>query len=112
VELINPATGQPFTAGEAQPPVGSHVPVNGGMIAGIAIYESDETFVRFIAADDEGVLAESFTVEPGQFICMLIEIARAMPNPGTTISRVGAQLERPINPADDEPVLDNSEEGI
>lgn len=104
MELINPNTGQPFTAGEAQPsqPPGSHVQVNGGMIAGIAIYDEDETFVRFIASDDQGELAESFTVETGQVIVMLIEIARAVPNPGTTIARVGATLHNP-----DEPVNDN-----
>lgn len=112
MDLINPATGQPFTAGEAQPPappqpvpLGNHTQVNGGMIAGVAVYEPDDTFVRFIASDDEGKLAESFTVEPGQIVVMLIEIARAMPNPGSTIARVGATLHNP-----DEPALDNEGE--
>jgi hypothetical protein len=97
--IINPETGQPFSQPPVDVPVaGSPVGQNNGLIAGVAVYNADGTFDKFIAADDQGKLLESFTVLDGQIVCMLVEIARAAPRGGSTVARVGATLERVEDP--------------
>lgn len=97
--IINPETGQPFAKPPIDVPVaGPPVGQNSGLIAGVVIYNPDGTFEKFVAADDEGKLLESFTVLDGQIVAMVVEIARAVPRPGTTVSQVNAQLVKVEDP--------------
>ncbi len=105
--LIDPVTGQPFEDGPRAPMIpgptradvnsepAPALPGHNGII-GLAIYDPPEeeggeyTFSRFLTVDKDGALEESIVAQAGQVFFMLNAVARVVPNPGTTVSKVKA----------------------
>lgn len=90
--IIDPETGRPFGAvPAAKPIVGPTLGGLDGIVVGACVYDADDKLVEFVPSDEDGVLEREIVIEQGQQIVLVQSVAKAIPNPGTTIRRIGAR---------------------